>query len=321
MSDNMIVLILTGSVAAVKTFMLLDELQRKNIKPSVIATDAAWQFLNTDGKYKPTPRQLRWLKNNIVSSRDAARCAALINGSAAVLVSPASADFISQLAHGSVLADTIHQAQKKIIIVPAMNVMMWQHPATQANIELLRASGVLFAGPADGPMACGDTGYGRLIEPAQIADAAAHALQGRDHVAFHAIKSACPLNTLLPPANGNTVKKILLILHEGSQETINMVGILSQDYDVRCVLTDEANQHLDRAEIEQITGHAPLWQHYQSDPQGMEHIRLPEQSDAVVIASASWKYAHEMALGGAASFAGCIYLATKKTGFCIAVAT
>ncbi|MDX1711341.1 MAG: bifunctional phosphopantothenoylcysteine decarboxylase/phosphopantothenate--cysteine ligase CoaBC, partial [Rhodovibrionaceae bacterium] len=88
-----------------------------------------------------------------------------------VVVAPASADILAKMAHGRAddLATTLILAtDKDVLVAPAMNVRMWDHPATQANLETLRARGVATAGPNEGDMACGEYGFGRMAEPLEI---------------------------------------------------------------------------------------------------------------------------------------------------------
>jgi phosphopantothenoylcysteine decarboxylase/phosphopantothenate--cysteine ligase len=92
----------------------------------------------------------------------------------AILIAPATADLLAKLAHG--LADDLLSAlclatAAPLAVAPAMNQRMWRHPATQANVATLRARGVLVLGPADGPLAEGGSGPGRMLEPAQLAQA------------------------------------------------------------------------------------------------------------------------------------------------------
>jgi phosphopantothenoylcysteine decarboxylase/phosphopantothenate--cysteine ligase len=88
-----------------------------------------------------------------------------------VLVCPATADLLAKMAAGIAddLATTLLLAtDKPVVVVPAMNVRMWQHAATQRNVEQLKADGVHVIPPAEGEMACGEYGPGRLPEPADI---------------------------------------------------------------------------------------------------------------------------------------------------------
>ena len=97
-----------------------------------------------------------------------------------VVVCPATANLMAKAAHG--LADdlastTLLATDKAVLMAPAMNVRMWTHPATQANVTTLRSYGVTVMDPDDGEMACGEFGPGRLPEPVRIADAIEAALK------------------------------------------------------------------------------------------------------------------------------------------------
>ena len=88
-----------------------------------------------------------------------------------LVVAPATADLMAKMAHGQAndLATTALLAtDKPVLIVPAMNVRMWNHPATQRNLATLKGDGVLICGPEEGPMACGEFGPGRMSEVADI---------------------------------------------------------------------------------------------------------------------------------------------------------
>ena len=92
----------------------------------------------------------------------------------AIVIAPATANTFARLAHG--LADDLVSTlclatTSPILAAPAMNHRMWLHPATQANVELLRSRGVTFVGPGVGAQACGETGPGRMAEPAEIIEA------------------------------------------------------------------------------------------------------------------------------------------------------
>jgi phosphopantothenoylcysteine decarboxylase/phosphopantothenate--cysteine ligase len=96
-----------------------------------------------------------------------------------VVVAPATANLLASMAHGLAddLASTLLLAtDKRVLVAPAMNLRMWLHPATQRNVERLKADGVLFVGPEEGSMACGEWGPGRLAEPPAILGAIAEAL-------------------------------------------------------------------------------------------------------------------------------------------------
>lgn len=92
----------------------------------------------------------------------------------AVLIAPASADVLARLAHGfadDLLATLCLATTAPLSVAPAMNHGMWLHPATQANVATLRARGVAILGPAEGPLAEGESGPGRMLEPGQLVQA------------------------------------------------------------------------------------------------------------------------------------------------------
>src|SRR5207253_319876 len=96
-----------------------------------------------------------------------------------VVVAPATADLIARMAAGladDLAATTLLASDKPVLIAPAMNAMMWAHPATQATIATVAARGVGRIGPAAGDLACGEVGFGRMAEPAEILAAIARAL-------------------------------------------------------------------------------------------------------------------------------------------------
>jgi phosphopantothenoylcysteine decarboxylase/phosphopantothenate--cysteine ligase len=88
-----------------------------------------------------------------------------------IVVAPASADFLARLAHGlanDLLTTLCLATDAPISVAPAMNRLMWSNPATQANVATLQSRGVTIIGPAEGEQACGETGAGRMVEPADI---------------------------------------------------------------------------------------------------------------------------------------------------------
>jgi phosphopantothenoylcysteine decarboxylase / phosphopantothenate---cysteine ligase len=111
------------------------------------------------------------------------------------VVAPATADLMAKAALGlcdDLASTTLLATDTPILMAPAMNVRMWEHPATQANLQTLKARGVRFVGPGEGPMACGEFGYGRLAEPPEI---------------FQAVQAALASGGRPPPLAG---KRILL---------------------------------------------------------------------------------------------------------------
>jgi phosphopantothenoylcysteine decarboxylase / phosphopantothenate---cysteine ligase len=119
-----------------------------------------------------------------------------------VVVAPATADLMAKLAVGLAndLASTLLLAtDKRVLMAPAMNVRMWEHPATQRNRGRLAEDGVLFVGPGEGEMACGEYGPGRMAEPAVIFEAIAEALAPKPLAGRHAIVTSGPTYEPIDP--------------------------------------------------------------------------------------------------------------------------
>ncbi len=168
-----VLLIITGSIAAIKTYDIIRQLKAKSIDVTCVLTRAAEQFV--------TPLSLASLSGNKVytdmfSLTDEIEMGHIQLSRMAdlVVVAPASADSIGKLAQGLAddLASTLLLAtDKKVLIAPAMNVRMWEHPAVQRNVARIQNDGAILVEPVDGDLACGETGKGRMAEPEAIVQA------------------------------------------------------------------------------------------------------------------------------------------------------
>ncbi len=174
LAGTRIVLGLTGGIACYKTAELLRRMLDQGARVDVVMTEAATHFITptTMQALSGRPVYLDPLDARIPNSM---AHITLTRGADAVLIVPASADFMAKLAHGHAndLLSTLCVARGDVplLIAPAMNREMWTHPATQRNAEQLRADGTVLLGPAEGDQACGETGEGRMLEPGQILDA------------------------------------------------------------------------------------------------------------------------------------------------------
>ena len=165
-----ILLIVGGGIAAYKALELVRLLRGRGAAVRAVLTRAGAEFV--------TPLSLSALTEDKVyqelfSLTDEAEMGhiQLSRNADLLVVAPATADLMARAANGQAgdLASTVLLAtDKPVLMAPAMNVRMWEHPATRRNIERLKADGVAFVGPDEGPMACGEYGYGRLAEPAAI---------------------------------------------------------------------------------------------------------------------------------------------------------
>jgi phosphopantothenoylcysteine decarboxylase/phosphopantothenate--cysteine ligase len=174
MDGKRIVLGVTGGIAAYKSPDLVRRLKERGAEVQIVMTDGAREFVTPMTFQAVSGREVRsdlWDKTAeaAMSHIELARWADL------VLVAPASADFLAQLSSGmagSLLSTVCLATSAPIAVAPAMNHVMWGNAATQANVATLRGRGVHVIGPASGSQACGETGAGRMVEPAELADAA-----------------------------------------------------------------------------------------------------------------------------------------------------
>ncbi len=178
MDGRRILLVIGGGIAAYKTLELIRRLRDAGAAVTPVMTAAAAGFV--------TPLSVSALAGSrvyqaLLDPVDEAGMGHIQLSRAAdlVVVCPATANLMARMAAGIAddLATTLLLAtDKRVLVAPAMNVRMWDHPATQANLALLRARGVLVVGPEPGPMACGEFGPGRLAEVPQVLAAIAAAL-------------------------------------------------------------------------------------------------------------------------------------------------
>jgi phosphopantothenoylcysteine decarboxylase / phosphopantothenate---cysteine ligase len=160
----------TGGVAAYKVAELARLLQRNNVEVQVAMTEAATRFVTPvtfqalTGKPVVTDLWDASFANNMAHIE-------LSRGVEAIVVAPASADFLAKVAHGladDLLATVCVARNCPLLMAPAMNVEMWENAATQRNVAMLRADGVVLLGPAAGDQACGEIGMGRMLEPDEL---------------------------------------------------------------------------------------------------------------------------------------------------------
>ena len=170
LTNKRILLGITGGIAAYKSADLVRRLRAAGASVRVVMTRAACEFI--------TPLTLQALSGQPVHTDllDPAAEAAmghieLARWADAVLVAPASADFLAKLAHGradDLLSTLCLASTAPLALAPAMNHVMWTHAATQDNASLLRARGIQLFGPGQGDLACGESGPGRMLEPEQL---------------------------------------------------------------------------------------------------------------------------------------------------------
>ncbi len=169
-TDKRVLLIVAGGIAAYKTLELIRRLKERNVAVRCVLTRAGAQFV--------TPLSLAAISGDTVYDDLFSLTAEaemghieLSRDADLLVVAPATADILAKMAGGIAddLATTLLLAtDKPVLVAPAMNVRMWEHPATRTNIETLATRGVMRVGPGVGDMACGEFGEGRMAEPGEI---------------------------------------------------------------------------------------------------------------------------------------------------------
>lgn len=172
LTNKTIVLGITGGVAAFKACELVRLLTAQGANVHVVMTAAATHFIG-QATFQALSGNKVWLDQWDTSVPNNMAHIELTRGADCVLIAPASADFISKLAHGSAddLLSTLCLARDcPLLVAPAMNKQMWENAATHRNIATVITDGITLLGPTSGDQACGEIGMGRMLEANQICE-------------------------------------------------------------------------------------------------------------------------------------------------------
>ncbi len=186
----------SGGIAAYKAAELVRALQRRSVEVHVVMTAAACRFIQPltfaalTGHRVITSQWSHEDADEVTAEQHGIDHIAEAQWPDALLVAPATANILAKFAHG--IADdflsTLYLATTApVLVAPAMNVNMWNHPATQANLEILRQRGVRIVEPDTGELACGMVGTGRMAEPETIADVMVNTLGHRHDLACEVV--------------------------------------------------------------------------------------------------------------------------------------
>ena len=193
-----LLVIISGSVAAFKTLMFIRLARAAGHEVRAILTEGGGRFVTREAVAALTGGPVH---HDLWAAEESIGHIRLARWPDRIVVAPASANMLARMAHGLTtdLASTVLLASRApVLVAPAMNPAMWEHPATRANVALLRGRGVAFAGPIEGAMAEPESGAGRFIEPADLlaalAGAGAGALAGR-----HALVTSGPTHEPIDP--------------------------------------------------------------------------------------------------------------------------
>ena len=209
LTNKHIVLGLTGGIACYKAAELCRALVKLGATVQVVMTASAEHFM--------TPVTMQALSNRAVygsqwDAREPNNMAHinLAREADAILIAPCSADFMAKLAHGtaddllSLLCLARPLAKVPLLLAPAMNREMWVHPATRRNMHQSQLDGALVLGVGHGDQACGETGDGRMLEPAELAEDMVAFFQPKCLVGRHVVITAGPTYEAIDPVRGIT---------------------------------------------------------------------------------------------------------------------
>ena len=200
LAGRRVLLVVSGGIAAYKALELVRLLRREACEVTCVLTEAGARFVTALSletlSERPVHTDLWTLDEASMGHIQLSRAADL------VVVAPASADLLARMAAGlagDLAATLLLATDKPVLVAPAMNVRMWEHAATVANLATLRARGVAVVGPDEGAMACGEFGPGRLAEPPAIFSAIEAMLGGGPLAGRHALVTSGPTHEPIDP--------------------------------------------------------------------------------------------------------------------------
>jgi phosphopantothenoylcysteine decarboxylase/phosphopantothenate--cysteine ligase len=202
MRGKKILLIIGGGIAAYKSLELIRRLAERGVQSRAILTHAGAEFVTPLSVSALTTDKVYSELFNLTDESEMGHIE-LSRSADLVVVAPATADLMGKLAAGlanNLASTALLATDKKILMAPAMNVRMWESPSVKRSFETLKRDGVLFVGPNDGEMACGEFGPGRMAEPLEIVAAIEQALDAPGVLSgFKALVTAGPTHEPLDP--------------------------------------------------------------------------------------------------------------------------
>jgi phosphopantothenoylcysteine decarboxylase/phosphopantothenate--cysteine ligase len=201
---------MTGGIAAYKVCELVRRLQDLGATVQVVMTAGAQRFVTATSMQALSGRPVITDQWDADAVDNGMPHIGLTRAADALIVVPATAHFIAKIAHGladdllSTLALARDRARTPLLVAPAMNVEMWENPATRRNVAQLRADGVVMLGPAQGEQACGETGYGRMLEAEELLEDIGAFFQPKVLAGKRVLLTAGPTFEAIDPVRGIT---------------------------------------------------------------------------------------------------------------------
>jgi phosphopantothenoylcysteine decarboxylase / phosphopantothenate---cysteine ligase len=260
LAGRRVLLGVTGGIAAYKAVLLVRLLRERGAEVQVVMTPAATRFVGPDTFAALTGREVH---SDVFEHTEEVLHVRLAREADVAVVAPATANLLAKLSLGladDLLSSTLLEFPGPLVVAPAMHSGMWGHPATIHNIDRLVGWGVEVIGPAEGPLAAGDEGMGRMAEPAEIASGAERLAseRGGDLAGRRVVVTAGP-----------TFEPIDAVRFVGNRSSGKMGYLLAEEAARRGAL------------VTLVTGPTHL-----TDPPGVEVVRVEtaeEMRDAVVI--------------------------------------
>ncbi len=201
LAGKRILLIIGGGIAAYKALELIRLIQKAGGSVTPVLTRAGAEFVTPLSVGALAKSKVHETLFDLTSEAEMGHIE-LSRSADLLVVAPATADLLAKMATGRAddLASTLLLAtDKRVLVAPAMNVRMWEHPATARNLATLRSDGVLVVGPDEGEMACGEYGPGRMAEPPAIVEAIKAALGGGPLAGRHVVVTSGPTHEPIDP--------------------------------------------------------------------------------------------------------------------------
>ena len=226
-----ILLIISGGIAAYKSLDLIRRIRERGALVTPVMTKAAAEFVTPLSVSALAGEKVYQDLFDLTTESDMGHIQ-LSRSADLIVVAPASADLMAKMANGMAndLASTLLLAtDTPVLIAPAMNVRMWNHPATQRNLAQLNADGIMTVGPNPGDMACGEYGPGRMSEPLEIVDAIAAHFSPRPLAGHKVLVTSGPTHEPIDPV------RYIANRSSGAQGTAIAAALRDLGADVRFV--------------------------------------------------------------------------------------
>lgn len=257
MSKSKVLFLMTGSIACYKACQVISRLVQAGHEVQVAATPSALQFVGNatfEGLTGKTVISDLYAKGNVMDHIHLVRWADLI------VVAPATANYINKIAQGvgDDLLTTLflaHDFKKPFLIAPAMNTSMYLHPVTQSSIKRLREMGIEILETASGVLACGETGFGKLIDPDLMLEEIKKRLTSHETSEEVTPKDALPALKILITAGGTSepIDNVRVITNVSSGDTGARLAELLTDFGAEVHLLRAENAKVADTRVEQST--------------------------------------------------------------------